>query len=247
VDLSDFLTRVTATQPAPTPRTVAVLAVVALVLVGPSPVWRRTRMLMTIAHEAGHAVVGRLCGRQVSGIKLNADTSGVTLTRGRASGPGMVATLFAGYPAPAVVGVAAAATLAYGHAVALLWGFLAAVVLMLLAIRNVYGGLVLLVIGGALAAATYWLTPAQQGLVAHLLGWILVLGAARPVVELLTGPRRAGSDPVQLARVTRLPYALWLGLFVLVALAGLVAGVGLMLAPTGVLDQVPWPSAVTPR
>ncbi|MDQ6938479.1 MAG: M50 family metallopeptidase, partial [Actinomycetota bacterium] len=62
---------------------------VALVLVRPS--WRRTRHLVTIAHEGSHGFVAVLTGRRLSGIRLHSDTSGLTVSRGRARGPGMVA------------------------------------------------------------------------------------------------------------------------------------------------------------
>ena len=42
-------------------------------------------------------------------MRLHTDTSGVTLSRGRPSGPGMVATAFAGYVAPCLLGLGIAA------------------------------------------------------------------------------------------------------------------------------------------
>ncbi|MDO3398399.1 M50 family metallopeptidase, partial [Nocardioides sp. SOB44] len=63
----------------------------------------------------GPAVVGVLVGRRLLGIRLHSDTSGVTLSRGRPRGPGMVAMLAAGYLAPAVVGLGAALLLADGR------------------------------------------------------------------------------------------------------------------------------------
>ena len=43
-------------------------------------------------HEAGHALTAVLTGRRLTGIRLHSDTSGLTLSTGRPSGPGMVAT-----------------------------------------------------------------------------------------------------------------------------------------------------------
>ena len=119
--LSRIWSRATATQPAPEPAVVAAVALVALALVVLPRAWSLTRHLVTISHEGGHALVAVLTGRRLMGIRLHADTSGVTLSRGRPTGPGMVAMLAAGYLAPAVAGLAAALLLAAGHSLALLW------------------------------------------------------------------------------------------------------------------------------
>ncbi|MEA5153669.1 M50 family metallopeptidase [Raineyella sp.] len=235
--IASILHRALIGQPLPAPAVVLGLGAAALVLVGFRPLWRTTRMLVTITHEAGHAVVGRLCGRQLEGIKLNADTSGVTITRGRPQGPGMVATLTAGYTAPAVVGVGAAAVLGTGRATALLWAFLVVLALMLLAIRNLYGLLVILVLGGLLGAATWYLPVQFQGWLAYLLCWVLLLGAVRPTLELV-GSRDPGSDSAQLARLTHVPQVLWTGLFLLVALAGLTLGGWMLLGATGLVTPL---------
>ena len=64
-------------------------AAVAVVVDG---VWRWARGVVTIAHEAGHAVAALATGRRLTGIKLHSDTSGLTLSVGRPAGPGMVVT-----------------------------------------------------------------------------------------------------------------------------------------------------------
>lgn len=228
--LGAIIDRITGVHPLPSPTWVALTGVMALALVAIGPLWRPTRMLVTIAHEAGHALVARLVGRRLQGIRLHHDTSGLTVTRGRPTGPGMVATLLAGYPAPALVGVGVAAVLGTGRSTLVLWVFLATLALMLLAIRNLYGLGVLLVVGAALAAATWYLPVLWQARLAYLLCWVLLFGAVRPTLELV-GHRDRRSDPAQLARLSHLPAALWTALFVLVALAGAAAGTWLLLSP----------------
>lgn len=232
--LGTIIDRISNVQPLPSPQVVVVLGIVALLLVSVRPLWRPTRMLVTIAHEAGHAVVARVCGRELHGIRLHHDTSGLTVTRGRPNGPGMVATLLAGYPAPAVIGVLAALVLGAGHATAVLWAFLATLALMLLAIRNLYGLGVILIVGGGLAAATWYLPVEWQGRLAYLLCWVLLFGAVRPTLELARN-RDRGSDPAQLARLTHVPAALWRGLFVLVSGAGLLLGALVLLQAVGLV------------
>ena len=53
-------------------------AVLALAVVGWTGSWRVARGVVTIAHEGGHALVAVLAGRGLVGIRLHADTSGVT-------------------------------------------------------------------------------------------------------------------------------------------------------------------------
>lgn len=228
----DLLDAIIGVHPLPSAASVVSTGLLALVLVAFAPLWRATRMLVTITHEAGHAVTARLVGRQLQGIRLHHDTSGLTLTRGRPTGPGMVATLLAGYPAPAVVGLGTAAVLATGRSSLVLWVFLATLALMLMAIRNLYGLGVILLVGAGLTAATWYLPVIWQGRLAYLLCWVLLFGAVRPTLE-LAGHRDRRSDPGQLARLTRVPASLWTGLFVLVAVACLLVGGSLLLRAAG--------------
>ena len=55
-------------------------------------------------------------GARVVCIRLHSDTSGLTVSSGRPSGPGMVVMLLAGYLAPPVVGLGAGALLIIGTA-----------------------------------------------------------------------------------------------------------------------------------
>jgi hypothetical protein len=202
-------------------------AVLALAAVVPAQAWRVSRNVVTIAHEAGHAMIALVTGRRLTGIRLHSDTSGVTLSVGKPRGPGMVLTLMAGYLSPPALGLAGAATLAAGHVTALLWASVALLAGMLVMIRNAYGVLSL-VVTGAVIVGVSWAAPAEARVaLAYLITWFLLLAGTRPVVE-LQRMRRQGrapySDADQLARLTRLPGLLWVGLFGLAALAALVGG-----------------------
>lgn len=203
------------------------LAGLALVVTWSPVGYHLVRHGVTIVHEAGHATVAVLTGRQLRGIKLHADTSGVTVSRGRPRGPGMVATVAAGYPAPALLGLLGAVVLGWGHAAALLWALVLLCALMLVQIRNFYGLWVLLVVGVLVGGAT-WLLPAEAASwIAYLLVWSLLLAAPRSVVELQRLRRRGAarqSDADQLAHLTGLPAVLWIGVFWLVCVAALVSG-----------------------
>lgn len=225
--VDELLRRAMATTPPPAPGTSLLVAAAALGLV--LLAWPAVRLLVTVCHEAGHAVVALLVGRSLRGIRLHSDTSGLTVSRGRPTGPGMVATLFAGYPAASLVGLGAAWLVGAGHASGLLWLLTAALALMLLAIRNLHGALVVLAGGTAVALASWYLPGPVLALLATGLAWLLLLAAPRPVVELLTRPR-PGSDAAQLAALTRVPRLLWLLAWLALAVAALVLGQAWLLA-----------------
>src|SRR5919107_600202 len=225
--LSRFWTEVTTPVPDLERPLLLATALAALVLVAAPAVWRRTRHVVTIAHEGAHGLVAVVAGRRLSGIRLHSDTSGLTVSAGRPTGPGMVFTLLAGYTGPALFGLGAAALLASGYAVGLLWGLLALLALLLVQIRNWYGLWSVLVTGAVVFAATWWLPPDGQAAFAALATWFLLLAAPRAVLELQGSRRRRGSpnsDADQLARLTGLPALVWVGVFLLVDVGALVLG-----------------------
>lgn len=189
-----------------------------LLTVAVPPLWRLLRVVVTVVHELGHAVVGVLAGRSFTGLVLRPDMSGHAVTVGRSRGPGRVATTWAGYPAPALVGagVVGAAAAGWGAPVLLL----TAVVLAggLLRARSLYTVLVMLAAVGAVGWLWWAGAGHVQGLVLLALGVMLVLGAWRHLAAVVRAPG-AGSDPAVLARITPLPRLGWTLSYVLV-LAG---------------------------
>ncbi|MCA6093696.1 M50 family metallopeptidase [Streptomyces sp. SCA3-4] len=224
---TDLWNRIFGTQPHPSTWLVAGTALVALAAVGPYGVWRITRNAVTIAHEGGHALMALLSGRTLDGIRLHSDTSGLTVSRGRPTGPGMILTAAAGYTAPSLLGLAGAWLLAAGHITALLWGATALLAAMLVMIRNAYGALTVVLAGGAFVAVSWLTGPAVQAAFAYGVVWFLLLGGIRPAFELQRKRRHGGapdSDADQLARLTNLPATVWLVLFHIVSLTSLTGG-----------------------
>lgn len=173
-----------------------------------------------------------LSRRKLQGIRLHSDTSGVTLTRGRPTGPGMVLTAMAGYVAPSLLGLGGAWLTAAGYVTVLLWLVLVLLACMLLLIRNAFGVVTLLVVGGAVFALSWYATSRWQAVAAHTTVWFLLFGGVRPILELRRKRRRGrapDSDADQLARLTPFPGGFWIGFFLLVAAAALVAGTYLLL------------------
>jgi len=220
------------TQPPPSTGVAVATGLGALLLMTPR-VWPVTRHLVTIAHEGAHGVVALLSGRRLAGIRLHSDTSGLTLSRGRPTGPGMVFTAAAGYVGPGLLGLGAAYLLQSGHAVGMLWLALLLLAALLLQIRNFFGLYVVMVVAVVVFALSWWAAPPWQVVAAHVGTWFVLLAAPRAVLELHAhrrGGRARTSDADVLARLTKVPGLVWVGLFALVNAATLFVGGGWLLA-----------------
>ena len=244
--------RVSGSQPLPPAWVIGLTGLIAIAVVLDSRSWRLAGKVITIAHEGGHALVSVLSGRRLDGIRLHSDSSGVTYSRGKQTGPGLVLTAAAGYVMPSLLGAGAAWLLAERHLTAMLWLALVLLAATFLAIRNLFGALAVLVTASGVFVVSYYASAAVQAGFAYLAVWFLLFGGLRPVVELARGSRAypgssgrrqrwtRGSDADQLARLTGAPAGLWITLFALVALAALIAGAVLLVPPGWHLG---WPAS----
>jgi hypothetical protein len=236
--LHELWDRISGTQPSPPVWVIAVTGLVALGAVANPRVWHVTRNAITIAHEGGHALASMLTGRRLEGIRLHADTSGVTYSRGRGSGLGLVITSAAGYISPPLLGAGACVLLAAHHITAMLWLLLVLLAATFLAIRNAYGVLAVVLTAGAVLAVSWLAAAAVQAAFGYAAAWFLLLGGVRPVIELAHERRRAGrgrgvSDADQLARLTGVPGGAWVAVFGIVSIAALLVGARLLLPVLG--------------
>ncbi|MFD6437320.1 M50 family metallopeptidase [Streptomyces venezuelae] len=225
--LTDLWDRVFGTQAAPEQWLVIAAGVVALAVVVPHNIWRLARNAITIAHEGGHGLVALLTGRRLDGIRLHSDTSGLTVSRGKPTGLGMILTAAAGYTAPPLLGLGGAALLDSGRITAFLWIATALLVVMLVMIRNAYGALTVILTGGTFLVVSWLANTDVQAAFAYAVVWFLLLGGVRPAFELQSKRRRGGagdSDADQLSRLTHVPAGLWLFLFHAVSLCSLMGG-----------------------
>jgi len=244
--------RVSGSQPLPPAWVIGLTGLIAIAVVLDSRSWRLAGKVITIAHEGGHALVSVLSGRRLDGIRLHSDSSGVTYSRGKQTGPGLVLTAAAGYVMPSLLGAGAAWLLGERHLTAMLWLALVLLAATFLAIRNLFGALAVLVTASGVFVVSYYASAAVQAGFAYLAVWFLLFGGLRPVVELARGSRAypgssgrrqrwtRGSDADQLARLTGAPAGLWIALFMLVALAALIAGAALLVPPGWHLG---WPAS----
>lgn len=229
-----FTDQLFGTQPDPPSAVVLATGGAALLLVLSGGPWRMARNVITIVHEAGHALVAVLVGRRLRSITLHADTSGVTVSRGKREGPGMVCMAFAGYVAPSLIGLGLAALLDAGKITLLLWILTLLLLAVLIMIRNLFGVLSVVLTGAVLVVVSLVTTPAVQAGFACLTVWFLLFGGIRPVWELQVKRHRGyarDSDADQLGRLTHTPGFLWVFMFALVTMGATVIGGLWLLAP----------------
>ncbi|TWD21571.1 peptidase M50B-like protein [Streptomyces sp. T12] len=227
MSLGSLWDEVSGTQPDPDLWVIVATLVAAAAVVVPQAPWRLARNAITIAHEGGHGLVALLTGRTLTGIRLHSDTSGLTVSRGKPTGIGMILTAAAGYTAPPLLGLGGAALLGAGRITLLLWLATALLLAVLVMIRNAYGAVSVLVTGSTFVLVSWLTGPQVQAAFAYAVVWFLLLGGVRPAFELQSKRAHGGagdSDADQLSRLTHVPAGLWLFLFHAVSLSSLLGG-----------------------
>ncbi|KRE38639.1 hypothetical protein ASG73_05730 [Janibacter sp. Soil728] len=182
------------------------------------PAWRVLRMAVTLVHELGHAVVGILCGRRFTGFVLRSDMSGHAVNVGPAHGAGVIATTWAGYPAPGIVGAGLIPVATHGWSAPALAVLGVGLLASLTRVRSALTGLVVLSVIAATASLWWWGDDTLQARLLVGVGVLLLVGAWRHLGSMFPHVE-AGSDPGVLARATGIPAPLWVASFVLVLAA----------------------------
>ena len=124
------------------------------------PLWRLARLAVTIVHELGHAAVGILMGRRFTGFVVSADTYGHAITVGPRRGVGRIASTWAGYPAPAVVGAVLLQVSLQGWARTALFAALVVLVVSLVFTRSLHTVVAVLGTAAGIGALWWWGSPA---------------------------------------------------------------------------------------
>ena len=213
-----------AAQPVPPLWLVLASGALALVVVASARVWPVARTVVTIVHEGGHALVALVTGQRLIRVRLYRNTAGETVSTGKPDGAGVALTAAAGYPAPSLLGLGAAALLAIGHLTGMLLLSLLMLAGLAVAVRNAYGMLAVLITAADVAVVCLYAPPVVQAGFGYAMTWFLLLGGVRPVIELQRDRRRGRawrSDADQLARLTRVPGGAWVTIFGIIAIAAL--------------------------
>jgi hypothetical protein len=207
--------------------TTGVVAFVAAV-----PLWRYTTHAITIAHEGGHAMFGRLTGLLIK--KVRVDRGGAGSVVFRSSEATVLQTLamgLAGYLGPSIFGLAGAWMLVHGFSPrTILLLTLILMALLLIMVRNLFGLFVVPLTGVLVWTVAMRANEQVQLVFAYVWVWFLLMGGARQIPELYFNWRAGGEpDTGQLAAKTHLSSAFFVALFWLGSMAALVYGGVLLL------------------
>src|SRR5699024_11812370 len=124
-------------------------------------------------------------------------------------GVGRIASTWAGYPAPAVVGAVLLQVSLQGWARTALFAALVVLVVSLVFTRSLHTVVAVLGTAAGIGALWWWGSAARIALLTLAAGVCLLLGAWRHLGAVARGGGRA-ADPAQLAQLTRLHAVLWL-------------------------------------
>lgn len=206
---------------APLPRQAAVLiGLLVLLAFGLEIIWRLAQHLGVIAHEGAHVVAGWGVGRRVQGIKLNGDGTGGTITVGPERGMGRIITSFAGYLGPSIFGLAAAILIAQDQIQVVLWLAVVFLAIMLLLVRNFFGGISVIVNGGLIFLVLRYGDAEVQTIAAYVLSWFMLFSGVRMVLKHNVN----AGDADTLRRITRVPRFMWAALWLVITVLALWVG-----------------------
>jgi len=119
-----------------------------------------------VVHEGAHALVGLVTGRRILSVRINRDGGGGTrMVPDSGFGFGVAASV--GYIGASAAGLISAELISIGRIVAVLWLGLLLLAVMLLMVRNFFGGIVILSCGVLLFLIVRYTTAGVQTTVAY--------------------------------------------------------------------------------
>jgi hypothetical protein len=178
------------------------LGVAALAVVAVPGFWVLVRHIDVMAHEGAHAMVGSVLDTRVTGVRVKSDGTGDTVIH-TAAGSGFIVALV-GYLGPSGFGLAAAALIARGLIVPVLWIGVVLLAILLPSLRNAFGIAVVIGTGFLLLSIARSRNPGLEEVTAYGLSWLLLLCGVRSVLE----HRAEAGDAYKLRKITSLPRGL---------------------------------------
>ena len=155
-----------------------------------------------------------MVGRRFLGFVVSRDLSGHAVTAGKPTGPGRVATSWAGYPAPAILGTVVVLLALHGWASAVLLLGLVILAVLLVMSRSVRTVLLVLLVAALTGALWWWGGSWRDGVVAGV-GLALIVGAWDSLRDVAVS-RDPQQDHRTLAQLTGVPAGVWLATWFLV-------------------------------
>jgi Peptidase M50B-like len=207
--------------PLPAPEVVVIGLVVAIVATG-TTLWRILTHAETVVHEGAHALAGMVTGRRIRSVKINTDGGGTTRIEPN-TGFGFGVAAFVGYIGSSAAGLIAALLISAGRMVAVLWLGLLFFAIMLLLVRNFFGGIVILICGALLYLVLRYATAGVQTAAAYGVTWFLLIFGIKSAFAAASKPE-AVADARILAGMTFLWRAAWCWLWLAGTIAALVVG-----------------------
>jgi len=127
---------------------------------------------------------------------------------------------FVGYLGPSVFGLLAAALIAHGLIVAVLWTGIVLLFILLLSVRGVFGFILVIGTGVVLFLVVRHAPAFIDAVTAYALSWILLLGGVRGVLDHGTDAQ----DAHTLREGTHLPRVLWVSIWIIGSVLALAFG-----------------------
>lgn len=204
------------------------IAVLAVVI---DPLWVRTRRLITLVHETGHAVTALISGRWIREIVLDHSGGHTLPAGGKLFWPADVMVTFAGYSAPPIAGLFLALGVDRGWNPATTLGVLLIILVGVALFHGNWLGLIVMVTVGLVLAFFLWQTgaAAQVGVLITL-AWFLLLGGLRRTIEIAGHAAPKTSDQARLQELTSVHANAWVAVFLAIALGTLISGARALLA-----------------
>lgn len=174
------------------------------------------RVLNTLIHESGHALLALITNGSVYTVSLRSDTSGEAVT-GHSSFFSKFLVALAGYPITALASVGIYWCVLHENYRLLFVLFTAiAIVNLLLWVRNSFGVVWLIVFIAANAALLYFQNPMANKISAYLFAAIVfienIYSSLTIFIIACKNPKSAG-DAANLAKLTKIPAVIWALLF----------------------------------
>jgi Peptidase M50B-like len=208
-------------KPLPAPE-VILIGLLAAVVVLVRALWEIAGPFETVVHESAHVIAGILTGRTIQGVRIE-ETGGGSTDMVPRSGCGYGVAAFVGYIGPSAAGLIAAGLISTGRMYAVLWLGLVLLAVMLVTIRNFFGGLVILMCGALLYLVVRYGTAEVETAFAYGVAWFLLISGIRVALRAAGRPKDV-TDAEILAGMTFLFRWMWCLLWLAGTIAALWVG-----------------------